>query len=196
MNATPRIFRRKQVPTAFAALALAAWLCAPQAAMADVYGRLQIKVRLQTSRQASAAPMAISGVRLTLRDTSGVNGDITLKTGRDFSVLSPPLVNSGWQLVRVEGIVAPPPSRSAAGSAPLAVQFVIPKAVFLDVTPDAISNVSVVLSADERRVARVNDLSFATQTGNVYPRDRHFIQRIPATGTNPQSLSRMLSTVP
>lgn len=149
-------------------------------ARGDVFGRLQIRLKA-----ARPAPALLVGAKIVLRDTAGVRGDITLTTGKDGSALSPLLENRDWRLVRVTLAGGATPPLPVAGE------------IVAHIAADTTTPLTLTVDAGRGVVeVRDNSLLAVSQTANVYRRDRAFIQKIPATGGNPQSLPRVLRTVP
>ncbi len=137
---------------------------------ADVFGRLRFTVR-------DTAGKPIQGANIIFHDTAGVNPDFNAISDANGVALSPPLEIRPWR-VTIQLVTFNTDVRT------------------LPVIADTSTDVTVVLT---KRVTSVTGRGITIprdQTTNATDRTQQFNQTIPATGANPQNLSRLLLTAP
>ncbi len=143
-------------------------------ARADVVGRLHIVVRNADTQK------PVPGASVTLKDSAGVRGDITLTPdAATGEVTSDPLENRAFSV-----------SIAAAGFSPDARTVV----VVADTTTDVI----VDLEPAEKTIRITGDKTALRprQTVNSTNRSSTFLQKFPVTAGNPQQLQGLLSSTP
>ena len=169
---TPRLCPSRHPGTRLLAAAFALLLlaCLPIASRADVFGRLRVIVR-------DEAGSPVPSANVIFHDTAGVRPDFNVRSTAQGIALSPLLEIRSWQ-VTVKVVTFDDDTRT------------------LPVVADTSTDVEVLLI--KRVVSRTSagvTLNRGTTTSSTR-RDRAFIQHIPATGANPQSLPRILTTNP
>lgn len=150
----------------------AAFLCLfvlGTAARADVFGRLRLVVRDQAGKPVQSA-------NIIFHDTAGVSADFNVLSDADGVALSPPLEIRPWRVTTQ-------------------VASFVTDTRLVTVVADTSTQVDVVLAkrvlTGTGRVITPQNLT-ATDTR----RNLDFIQKIPATRSNPQNFPRLLLTVP
>ncbi len=156
-----------------AALLTAICLFSIMPARADVYGRLRILVHSASTN----AP--IRSADITLHDTTGVRADIPLVTDETGTSLSPPLENHAW-VVTTEVVTYKTDTRQVT--------------VVTDTTTDV--DVNLEKATISTGSSRILGNRASTSTTNSSVRTNTFIQKVPATASNPQSLSSLEITNP
>ncbi len=151
---------------------LSALFCLLPAAVvhADVFGRLRFTVR-------DTAGRPIQGANVIFHDTAGVNPDSNVISDANGGVLSPPLEIRPWRIT-TQIVTYNTDVRT------------------LPVIADTSTDVSIVLAKRVNAVTARGITIPRDQTTNATQRTQQFNQTIPATGANPQNLSRLLLTSP
>jgi len=155
-----------------ARLLAAAFVCLfvlATAARADVFGRLRFVVRDQAGKPVQSA-------NIIFHDTAGVNPDFNVLSDADGVALSPPLEIRPWRITTQ-------------------VASFITDTRLVPVVADTSTDVDIVLV---RRVVTGTSRVIVpqNQTTSETRRNLDFIQKIPATRSNPQNFPRLLLTVP
>ena len=161
------MFRR---PALYCALISAsACLLSAGAVHADVFGRLRFTVR-------DTAGKPVQGANIIFHDTAGVNPDFNVISGADGTALSPPLEIRPWRIT-TQIVTFNTDTRT------------------VPVVADTSTDVNIVLT---KRVLQGTSAVTVprSQTTEATQRNQQFNQTIPATGANPQNLSRLLLTAP
>ena len=170
------VFRRPQrrLGGCFAAAVLcllALCLMSAPAARADVFGRLRVVVRDTDNKP---VPSAV----VTFHDTAGVRPDLKVTADAAGVALSPPLEIRPWQ-VTTQVVTFTADTRTAAVLADTSTE--------VDIT--LVKRV-IVVTGTSRILGGRNPTASDTR------RSLDFIQKNPATRTNPQNFQRLLRTVP
>ena len=150
---------------------LSAFLCLLPAAnvYADVFGRLQFTVR-------DSAGKPVQGANIIFHDTAGVSPDFNVISSADGTALSPPLEIRPWQIT-TQIVTFNTDTRT------------------VNVAADTSTDVNITLSKHVITSSTTVSLP-GNRTATATDRTQQFIQTIPATGANPQNLSRLLETAP
>ena len=176
---------------------------------ADVVGFLRLHV------QDAATGKPLAGARIVLSDTAGIRPGWTLITDKKGEARSLPLENRDWQLVRVtlpedsaNPLTAPVdqanrtkgkakhPTESGTS---IALTPFAPEQRRIRIVADTTTEATLLIDVAHRQLARAQGTGkqvLGNQTGDTTRRDQAFIQRFPANAGNPQSLGRILQTVP
>ena len=142
-------------------------------AHADVVGRLHVVVRNVDTQK------IVPDVSVVLKDPTGTRGDTALTLDASGQITTDPLENHAYVLgVSAPGFVAQ--TRAVT--------------VVSDVTSDAIFD----LEPEEKTIRVTGDKTLLRprQTANSTVRTQDFIQKFPATISNPQQLQGIIATVP
>ena len=162
-----RLRPRRHAATAL--LATASCLFSMSAAHADVFGRLRVVVHDQDGK---AVPSAV----VTFHDTAGVRPDINVTADAQGVALSPPLEIRNWT-VTTRVVTFDTDTRNIAVDADTS-------------TPVNINLIKRVVTTTGRGI------TIRPSTTDTTRRSADFISKIPATGANPQSFPRLLTTNP
>jgi len=145
-------------------------LVAGTAAHADVFGRLRVVAQ-------DAAGKPLPGATVVFHDPAGVRPDIAVTTDAGGVALSPPLEIRAWQVTtRVSGYLED--TRSVS------------------VVADTSTDVNESLARRVISTGTTNIIGTRNLTTTDTRRNLDFIQKIPATRSNPQNFPRLLLTVP
>jgi len=142
-------------------------------ASADVVGRLHVVVKDGDTEK------PVSGATVTLHDSAGVRGDITLTTGATGDVTTDPLENHGFHV-----------TTKASGYENDDQNAVV--------AADSITEVDVELNPVEKtiNITGQKNLVQKTKTVESTTRNQNFIQTYPVANGNSQSLNGLIMTAP
>lgn len=178
------------------------------AAEADVVGR--VRFHLSRQRQTGGLPRAT----ILLDDSAGIRPSVSLTTNDRGEAISPPLENRVWRIRTVrldqaETTAARPSAQSAGsarpekvsrdGSAGTSRPVKIPDDLAVRVAADAVTDVTLVFDPKGETLTRIEGADGSinpVETADVTRRDQEFLRRFPVQGGNPQSLQRVIRTVP
>jgi len=151
------------------AMAIAAFiLCHSSPAFADIVGRLRIVVKN------AADEKPIAGAKITLKDSAGVRPNVTLTSGADGAITSPPLETRPWQVTAA------------------ADKFEADTARSVTVVADTVTDVEVLLEpAKGEKVIRITAARELVQKSNISSSkqiDQSAIQKFAPNAGNPQDL--------
>ena len=161
------------VPLA-AVLTVSALVLAPREARADIVGRLKITVKNAEDEK------IISGATVVLKDSAGVRPDITLKTGADGTVTTPPLENRTWTITTSADL-----QQNDARDILVAADVTTEVEVLLEPLKETI----VTVTAGRQLVKPAN-------TASAKSRNQAFYQKFPIAAGNEQSLTKALRANP
>jgi outer membrane receptor protein involved in Fe transport len=139
-------------------------------AHADVVGRLQFKVLN------AADEKPIAGAKITLKDSAGSRADVTLTTGADGTITSPPLENRAWK-------------------ATIAADEFQKDVRDITVVADVTTEVEILLEPLTEKSLKVGILRTAKAIGTSAVVSREDLTRYPLTVGNRQNLTKVVSKV-
>jgi outer membrane receptor protein involved in Fe transport len=170
--------RYRPIRTALHALAaILVWFGAAGHALADVVGRLHFSVK----DAANEKPLA--NAKIVLKDSANIRPNVTLTTDAQGAATSPPLDNRAWQVTAD----AEKPDTYETNTQTVTV------------VADATTEVEILLEPLKEKTLTIKTNRTLVNKGNTSndaTRDQQFLDKYPATGSNPQNLGRVLSTTP
>jgi len=157
-----------------AALSVALVISIAGVAHADVVGRLKLKVLSAETEK----PLA--GAKILLTDSAGVRAPLTLTTGADGTVTTPPLENRAWKLAT---------SVDAFQKDTQSVTVVADATTDVEILLEPLKEKTIKITAERDRI-RTGDASVV----KALPRET--LSTFPLTAGNRQSLTKAIRAVP